>query len=98
MVGLYTELFYAVFQTLFFYFLLFHYPYMLLHINVFYFCLIVNLTVTLGFEYGLYIVSEHIGSSKVCIEAKNGVPQSLLHLSLTTVDGTATGNHATMCD
>ena len=47
----------------------------------------------LGFEHRHYVVNENIGSSKVCIKVKNGVPQSVLHLSLTTVDGTATGNH-----
>jgi len=56
----------------------------------------VALTVILGFERGPYIVREGIVSIKVCIEVKNGVPQSLLHLSLTTVDGTATGNHAAL--
>jgi len=49
--------------------------------------------VTLGFEHGPYIVGERIGSSKVCIEVKDGVLQNPLHLSLTTVDGTATGNN-----
>ena len=50
----------------------------------------------MGFEHGAYIVVESFGSSKVCIEVKNGVPQSVLHLSLTTVDGTAAGNHAAL--
>jgi len=54
--------------------------------------------VTLGFEHGPwpYIVSEHIGSLKVCVQVKDGVPQSVLHLSLTTLDGTATGNHVAL--
>jgi len=48
--------------------------------------------VILGFEYGSYNISEGVGSTKVCIQVKDGVPQSILHLSLTTVDGTAKGN------
>ena len=46
----------------------------------------------LGFEYESYKISEGVGSTKVCIQVKDGVPRSILHLSLTTVDGTAKGN------
>jgi len=46
--------------------------------------------VIVGFEHGSYNVSEGFGSINVCVQV-TGVPQSLLHLSLTTVDGTATG-------
>ena len=46
----------------------------------------------LGIEHGSYNVSEGIGSIEVCVQVKDGVPQSLLQLSFTTVDGTATGN------
>jgi len=53
--------------------------------------LLIDPTVILGFEHESYNTSEGIGSIKVCIKVKDGVPQSLLHLSLTTVDGTATG-------
>jgi len=53
--------------------------------------LLIDPTVILGFEHESYNASEGIGSIKVCIKVKDGVPQSLLHLSLTTVDGTATG-------
>ena len=52
-----------------------------------------DLTVILGFEYGSYNISEGMGPIKVCVQVKDGVLQSVLHLSLTTVDGTATGNH-----
>ena len=55
--------------------------------------LFTDLTVILGFEYGSYNIGEGMGSIQVCIQVKDGVPQSLLHLSLTTVDGNATGNH-----
>jgi len=53
--------------------------------------LLIDPTVILGFEHELYNTSEGIGSIKVCIKVKDGVPQNLLHLSLTTVDGTAIG-------
>ena len=53
--------------------------------------LLIDPTVILGFEHELYNTSEGIGSIKVCIKVKDGVPQSLLHLSVNTVDGTATG-------
>jgi len=48
-------------------------------------------TVIVGFEHGSYNISEGIGSINVCVQV-TGVPQSLLHLSLTTVDGTATAS------
>jgi len=38
-------------------------------------------------------ISEGTNSIKMCIQVKDGVPQSILHLSLITMDGTATGNH-----
>ena len=50
--------------------------------------------VIVGFEHGSYNISEGIGSINVCVQVKDGVPRSLLHLSLTTVDGTATGIRA----
>ena len=53
--------------------------------------LLIDPTVILGFEHELYNTSEGNGSIKVCIKVKDGVPQNLLHLSLTTVDGTAIG-------
>ena len=46
-------------------------------------------TVVLGFEHETYTISEGNGSVEVCVKV-SGVPQSSLHLSLTTVDGTAT--------
>jgi len=54
------------------------------------------LTVIVGFEYGSYNINEGIGSINVCVQVKNGVPCCLLHLSLATVDGTATGICACM--
>jgi len=53
-----------------------------------------DLTVIAGFEHESYNISEGIGSINVCVQVKNGVPCCLLHLSLTTVDGTATGIRA----
>jgi len=50
-----------------------------------------DLIVIVGFEHGPYNISEGIGSINVCVQVKNGVLHSLLHLSLTTMDGTATG-------
>jgi len=51
-----------------------------------------TIPVTLGFEHGPYIVGESSAFLKVCVQVKDGVPQSVLHLSLTTVDGTATAS------
>ena len=45
----------------------------------------------LGFESESYSISEGNGSVEVCIQVKTGVLQSLLHLSLITVDGIARG-------
>ena len=47
-------------------------------------------TVVVGFERKTYSISEGNGSVEVCVQV-SGVLQSSLHLSLTTVDGTATG-------
>ena len=44
----------------------------------------------LGFEHESYSISEDNGSVEVCVQV-SGVLRSSLHLSLTTVDGTATG-------
>ena len=48
-------------------------------------------TVILGFEHESYSISEGNGSVEVCVQVKNGILQSSLNLSLTTVDGDATG-------
>ena len=45
----------------------------------------------LGFEHESYSISEGSGSVEVCVQVKNGLLQSSLHLSLATVDGAATG-------
>ena len=46
----------------------------------------------LGFEHESYSISEgNQGSVEVCVKVKSGVLQSSLHLSLTTMDGDATG-------
>ena len=47
-------------------------------------------TVVVGFQHKTYSISEGNGSVEVCVQV-SGVLQSSLHLSLTTVDGTATG-------
>ena len=47
-------------------------------------------TVVLGFKHKTYSIVEGNGSVEVCVQV-SGVLQSSLHLSLTTVDGTATG-------
>ena len=47
----------------------------------------------LGFEHESYSISEGNGSVEVCVQVKNGVLLSSLHLSLATVDGDATGNY-----
>ena len=47
----------------------------------------------LGFEHESYSISEGNGSVEVCVQVKNGVSQSSLHLSLATMDGDATGNY-----
>ena len=53
----------------------------------------------MGFGHGSYNISEDVGSIEVCAQVKGGVPQSLLQLSFTTMDGTATGNlHCTGAD
>jgi len=56
----------------------------------------IDLTVILGFEHESYNISEGIGSVKVCVQVKDGVPRRLLRLSLVTLDGTATGNNLCM--
>ena len=56
----------------------------------------IDLTVILGFEHESYNISEGIGPIKVCVQVKAGVPRRLLHLSLITLDGTATGNNLCM--
>ena len=48
----------------------------------------------LGFERESYSISEGNGSVEVCIQVKTGVLQSSLSVSLTTVDGTATGEQS----
>ena len=48
-------------------------------------------TVILGFEHEMYNTSEDDGSVEVCVQVKSGVLQSSLRLSLTTVDGSTTG-------
>ena len=49
-------------------------------------------TVILGFEHESYSISEgNQGSVEVCVKVKSGVLRSSLHLSLTTMDGDATG-------
>ena len=48
-------------------------------------------TVILGFERETYSTGEGNSSIEVCVQVKSGVLQSSLHLSLTTVDGSATG-------
>ena len=45
----------------------------------------------LGFERESYSISEGNGSVEVCVQV-TGVLQSSLSVSLTTVDGTATGD------
>ena len=45
----------------------------------------------LGFEHATYSVTEGNGSVEVCVKVKGGVLRSSLSLSLTTVDGNATG-------
>jgi len=49
------------------------------------------LLVILGFEHVTYSVTEGNGSVEVCVQVKGGVLRSSLSLSLTTVDGNATG-------
>jgi len=56
----------------------------------------IDLTVIVGFDHESYNISENIGSINVCVQVKDGVLQSLLHLSLITLDGTATGNNVCM--
>ena len=46
--------------------------------------------VVVGFEHKTYSISEGNGSVEVCVKV-SGVLQSSLRLSLTTVDGDATG-------
>ena len=48
-------------------------------------------TVILGFEHETYSTGEGNSSIEVCIRVKSGILQSSLRLSLTTVDGSATG-------
>ena len=55
-------------------------------------CKLLLLTVVVGFERETYSISEGNGSVEVCVKV-SGVLQSSLRLSLTTVDGTATGEH-----
>ena len=45
----------------------------------------------MGFEHATYSTSEGNGSVEVCVQVKSGTPQTPLNLSLTTVDGDATG-------
>ena len=45
----------------------------------------------MGFEHATYSTSEGHGSVEVCVQVKSGTPQNPLNLSLTTVDGNATG-------
>ena len=45
----------------------------------------------MGFERSSYSTSEGNGSVEVCVQVKSGTPQNPLNLSLTTVDGDATG-------
>ena len=47
-------------------------------------------TVIMGFEHATYSISEGNGSVEVCVQVKNGVLQSSLTLSFTTLDGEAT--------
>ena len=47
-------------------------------------------TVIVGFEHEAYSISEGNGSVEVCVRV-SGVPRSSLSVSLTTVDGAATG-------
>ena len=47
-------------------------------------------TVVVGFEHETYSIGEDDGSVEVCVQV-NGVLQNSLRLSLTTVDGAATG-------
>ena len=47
-------------------------------------------TVVVGFEHKTYRISEGNGSVEVCVQV-SGILQSSLYLSLTTVDGDATG-------
>ena len=53
------------------------------------FCLILP-TVIMGFEHETYNITEGNSTIEVCIQV-SGVPQSSLSVSLTTVDGDATG-------
>ena len=59
-------------------------------VKTWYHVIILN-AVILGFERESYSISEGNGSVEVCIQVKTGVLQSLLHLSLITVDGIARG-------
>ena len=45
----------------------------------------------MGFEHETYNISEGDGSVEVCVQVKSGVLRSSLSVSLTTVDGSATG-------
>jgi len=54
-------------------------------------CALFLLTVILGFEHVTYSISEGNGSVEVCVQVKGGVLRSSSSLSLTTVDGNATG-------
>ena len=51
---------------------------------------IVLSTVVMGFEHETYRIGEGNGSVEVCVKV-SGVPRSSLSVSLTTVDGDATG-------
>ena len=48
-------------------------------------------TVILGFERETYSIREGNSSVEVCVQVKSGVLQSSVRLSLTTMDGSATG-------
>ena len=50
-------------------------------------------TVVVGFEHASYSISEGNGSVEVCVQV-SGILQSSLSVSLTTVDGTATGEQS----
>ena len=50
-------------------------------------------TVVVGFERESYSISEGNGSVEVCVQV-SGILQSSLSVSLTTVDGTATGEQS----
>ena len=47
-------------------------------------------TVVVGFEHEIYSINEGNGSVEVCVQV-SGIPRSSLSVSLTTVDGAATG-------